>query len=1042
MSSVRRSSLPLLVLLLLWVPAVVSSQQAVSITSETQVPFNITSSSVSSSSSSSKDSTSLPSPVTATAPPLINQHALLQVHVSVHCRIVPQWDDDKKHPPSVHTAAASVPVRSALDHNKTWYVTVDPLYDNDDSNDSNKQHSSSIKHTKETLRLDWSSDGNVASLYHGHGTLSLLLPFHQVEATTERTVLVALVEETSHPHNRIITRRLANLPRLHTSTQRGNPVRSVHLVGTTTFVSTRQHKGSPSGRFVRTKSAATLIVGLVTLLALVLRRRASPPQVPAAVVNPPLSSSTSSPASSSSSSNPEDLNCNEEEEEDSDDEDFVDSPPQLHRRLVDPHRLAAERVSPNHKTTTTTRMRRLDMTATSHHWSQGEGNGANHSTQGSLLLSSSHPFVAQQEPQEPSFLLPASSKLRPTDDPVGVVVHKKNSPILLIDSEDDDDSIMDDPSLQAAAAATCAPTHPPSRASTCRLPKDDGTLGGAKTRTTTRPANDHNKEHLQETSPPSEWTACSQLQQDEEYPTIVKKEQELLLSAQALEKDKSSLLGSPPVERAEEALAAIQECGNSARRLEDEGDRRPVKSWRPGSRVQALETAKGLEWNCLGPANPSFPVESTTKAFQATRTATATDYPEEAKGEEEESLGIACDADSECALPPPEGGSEEESRHWSCNTDSYCSKSTVPLDSVVNRDLLNCENEVRGQPAAGVDMPAATDVAAAVQTSIVVHEDTIAHVPNADASPPQEHLLQPNLGQSSTYEQDSPQDPSVSEYGGDLMRQEELGTDFSYVSTLPPDSDASASGSGDGNGVPEDDGSRQLRLDSHKASISESTEMNPGVSKDIASITTESTNKKARRPFKSRQIIDRPSAPPQVAAPDAPPKQLPNSVGKQMGSQVYTASVRKLLTSAGIRSTTFGPRRSRRVSGKVPRQPLASVANSVEVVNRKPTVGHLPSATATTASSILPDVVPSYSLLSFSQKIAEPAWQFNPSTTTTSSRMPSSRKRKKARRSGDRPPLVIEISDEPTHAPKHKKARASSLSGERAGKGKAIAVNK
>ena len=157
---------------------------------------------------------------------LVNQHALLQVHMSVVCEL--------------HSSTAgSVPphesrdVEAELNMDTRWFLLIDELLP------SEVPIGSSV-HLDQTFVFSWSwfDDSN----YRGNATLSFLIPLSVVDAAvdSERTMVVSLMEHSDdRRQSRIVTRRLANLPMSPTSRSnrrraRTNSVVTVELSGYTT----------------------------------------------------------------------------------------------------------------------------------------------------------------------------------------------------------------------------------------------------------------------------------------------------------------------------------------------------------------------------------------------------------------------------------------------------------------------------------------------------------------------------------------------------------------------------------------------------------------------------------------------------------------------------------------------------------------------------------------------------------------------------------------------------------------------------------------
>ena len=159
--------------------------------------------------------------------PLVNQHALLQVHVSVDCTL---GDSDKLR--------RLFPDResSMLDMDTSWFVMITELPHTNIPTDS-------------TIHLDQAVDLTWALLESGvfaaNASLSFLIPL-SVNVATERTLIVTLMEHSRHGHSRIATRRLANLPKNGGSwtmkQARTNPLVSVDLSTSATTCATKSRR--------------------------------------------------------------------------------------------------------------------------------------------------------------------------------------------------------------------------------------------------------------------------------------------------------------------------------------------------------------------------------------------------------------------------------------------------------------------------------------------------------------------------------------------------------------------------------------------------------------------------------------------------------------------------------------------------------------------------------------------------------------------------------------------------------------------------------
>lgn len=156
---------------------------------------------------------------------LVNEHALLQVQVSVVCTLSNEakalFQDPFPH--------GSLHVEEELNMDTRWFILINELPHSSFDGDSSL-------HIHQAFLLNWSSYNDFR--YKGNASLSFLIPLKDTMAFDERTVIVTLMEYSSDSHPRITTRRLANLPTspLHSNRKnpRINPVVTIQLSGSTT----------------------------------------------------------------------------------------------------------------------------------------------------------------------------------------------------------------------------------------------------------------------------------------------------------------------------------------------------------------------------------------------------------------------------------------------------------------------------------------------------------------------------------------------------------------------------------------------------------------------------------------------------------------------------------------------------------------------------------------------------------------------------------------------------------------------------------------
>jgi hypothetical protein len=189
--------------------------------------------------------------------PLVNQHALLQVHVSIDCTVrqheeknsirLFQGDDDKD-------------LIEAMD--TSWFVMITELPH------SNVPVDSSIS-LDQAVDLSWSVPSSDKYSFQGNASLSFLIPLaaDTTASSGERTLIVTLMEHVhlGDTHSRIAARRLANLPMTSPSSAttkhlRSNPV--VHLELSTSTLCTSMNQG------IFESTQYTKLVYTIMLLAL------------------------------------------------------------------------------------------------------------------------------------------------------------------------------------------------------------------------------------------------------------------------------------------------------------------------------------------------------------------------------------------------------------------------------------------------------------------------------------------------------------------------------------------------------------------------------------------------------------------------------------------------------------------------------------------------------------------------------------------------------------------------------------------------------
>ena len=174
------------------------------------------------------DSPELPSLLPQThrmSSPLVNQHAILQVQVSVVCTL----SNESKALLQEPSSDDSLLVEEELDMDTRWFVLINELPHSSLDDDSSL-------HIHQALVLNWSSYDDFRN--KGNASLSFLIPLKDTMTFDERTVIVTLMEYSNNGHPRITTRRLANLPtspsHSNRKNQRINPVVTVELLGYTT----------------------------------------------------------------------------------------------------------------------------------------------------------------------------------------------------------------------------------------------------------------------------------------------------------------------------------------------------------------------------------------------------------------------------------------------------------------------------------------------------------------------------------------------------------------------------------------------------------------------------------------------------------------------------------------------------------------------------------------------------------------------------------------------------------------------------------------
>lgn len=153
----------------------------------------------------------------------VNRHALLQIHISVKACVSTDYE-------SSNTALVSSTEEVAND--LKWFVAIDELP---------SPYEESPIHREESFDLQWLQENNEGSFY-GTQNLTFMLPLLAPEErpNIDRTLLVALVEVSPNLFRRIVTRRLANVPRCQTqgkilNKRQSNPIVSVALNGNSTI---------------------------------------------------------------------------------------------------------------------------------------------------------------------------------------------------------------------------------------------------------------------------------------------------------------------------------------------------------------------------------------------------------------------------------------------------------------------------------------------------------------------------------------------------------------------------------------------------------------------------------------------------------------------------------------------------------------------------------------------------------------------------------------------------------------------------------------
>ena len=190
---------------------------------------------------------------------LVNQHALLQVRVTIGCILMEATNDVRHDLFQGHGKEEAM-----LGGNARWFVMITELPR------SNDPVHSSI-HLDQAVDLKWSllDEGS----YKGTASLSFLIPLEQDTATSgERTLIVSLMDHSKlhGGHSRIATRRLANLPMstssITTENMRTNQVVTIELSTSTTCVPINQRDAKWRDETTRSNQPSMTVCVIVVLL--------------------------------------------------------------------------------------------------------------------------------------------------------------------------------------------------------------------------------------------------------------------------------------------------------------------------------------------------------------------------------------------------------------------------------------------------------------------------------------------------------------------------------------------------------------------------------------------------------------------------------------------------------------------------------------------------------------------------------------------------------------------------------------------------------